>query len=87
MKAKPIVAIVVHELPDSTDTHAHTTHATNGKMLGLISSRPYTISVGTTPLAIHDTDTVPMSARIGTAGSIWLEQSLRPRRYSTPGRR
>ena len=38
--AMPIVAIVVHELPDRTDITAHTPHAMRRNIRGFIISKP-----------------------------------------------
>ena len=40
MKATPMVAIVVHELPLNTDITAHTAHAVTRNADGLSDSRP-----------------------------------------------
>ena len=39
-RATPMVAIVVHELPDSTDINAQMTHADTRKNWGIISCTP-----------------------------------------------
>ncbi len=40
MKATPMVAMVLHELPVSTDTAAHTAQAMARKNVGLMMRRP-----------------------------------------------
>lgn len=70
MKATPMVAIVVQELPVSTDTNAHTPHVITRKNVGLSTRIPYSIRVGTTPLHIQVAAIMAMSSNSGTAGSI-----------------
>ena len=62
---------MLHELPVSTDTAAHTAHAIARKYTGLIMRRPKSMSVGTTPLSIHVVATMLMQMSMGTAGNIW----------------
>lgn len=88
MKATPIVAIVDQELPVSTEINAHTTQAVTRNNVGVSTSRPYTIKVGTTPLTIHVVATIAMQMSIGTAGRIWralrTKPTIMPRRDNAP---
>ena len=88
MNATPRVAIVVHELPVSTDMTEHTAHVITRNSLGLNTFRPYDIRVGTTPDNIHVVATNAMHSSIGMAGRICealrLNPTERPRREATP---
>ena len=88
MKATPIVAIVLHELPVRTEMMLQTMHVTTRKNVGLRICRPYSISTGTTPLSIHVVPTMAMQINIGTAGSICralrIIPDLIPRRLRLP---
>ena len=71
MKATPIVATVVHELPVITEITEHTTHATTRNSRGERSSSPNDINVGTTPESIQVVATIAIHTNMGTAGRIW----------------
>ncbi len=70
MKATPMVAMVVQELPVSIDMNAQTQHAVSRNMGGWMWCSPVSIIIGTTPESIHVAATVPISIRIGTAGTV-----------------
>ena len=72
-KAIPIVAMVVHELPVSTETNAQMMHAANKNAVGWMIFIPYTMNMGTTPLIIQVADKDPIIKRINKAPEIFLK--------------
>ncbi len=91
--ATPMVAIVDQELPVDIDITALIRTVANRKIFGFRISKPYTISIGTTPLIIQVPDSAPISSSISIdviASLILFTINLRilaketPRNAATP---
>jgi hypothetical protein len=78
IKATPTVAIVVQELPHSTDITAQTPQTETKKNLASRYSTPNVISVGTMPDSIHVADTQAININIGIVGNTCDALLIRP---------
>ena len=67
IRATPIVAMVVQELPIISETRAQMMQAAARKIFGWMTRMPQQMSVGTTPLIVQVPDTAPIRKRMRMA--------------------